>query len=1738
MTTKLAKKTEKTEKQEQNVADEKGINNLTTNDIFRLTDLYFYKKNYIFRHLYDSYNKFLEEDVKNFLENTNHIFNEKITDDIVYRRKFRFKNIRIIGPKLGNGIEPMFPSDARHRNLTYSIKIIADIQQLQEKIDINTNAKEEKLTGVQEQNVPIATLPLMIRSKYCSLTQYKGNDKNECDFNPGGYFIVNGSEKVIICQERMVENKPLVFLKKDSGVSSHIVQVNSRSYRPNGMMQVLNVKIKNDGIMTIRVPILQEVNVFVLFRILGIQSDKDIIDMIVSDMSDSDMIDIIRISLDSCKNEAGQKIQTIEEATDYLINKLRIARKYNETNPEVKNNQKKMLLNHLLKTSFIPHIEGGYKEKALYLGYMINKLLRVYLGRAEVDDRDSYLNKRVDLVGDLLMELFRQAFKIMMSECKKFFDNRNDNDEKPINIINQIKPNTIEQKIKTSLLTGAWIRKKGVAQMLQCYTYLQIIGFLRRVDAPSGDASSSKLIAPRQLHPSSVPFLCVVETPEHAKVGITKHLSIISSMTIMSYDQFLILKKILKDKTLNLNNLSLEEIHSMFKVLLNGEWVGSILNPNDLVAELISMKQKNMIDRQNVSIVADYTNGEIRVYCESGRFVRPVIAVKDNIIQVTNKQIDEISLNKSEKQNKITDWDEFLEKYPDSVYYLDSEAQPYYLIADKIQTVKTMKDKQLESIKHTKNVVDKISENRYNELYFEEYSFCEFHPQLLLGEIACGTPFCNRNPGPRNIFQYAQGRQAMGIYLTNYRDRTDISYILFHPHRPLITTRGSKYISSDILPSGENAMVGIICYTGYNQEDSLVFNKASLDRGLFRSASYKKYVSTAQKNQSTAQDDIFMKPDATKVIGMKPGSYDKLNDKGYIPEETPIYDGDIIIGKVTPIQSVENSNKQFKDASEVYKAHAPAVIDRVYIDIQNQDGYPTRKVLVRSMRTPKIGDKFCMPIDNFDVLTDKGWLKLDKITKKHKIATLIDGKKLSYEHPIDIYKFEYDGEMYKVRSQQVDLDVTMDHELYVKKEDHKHFELVEASKMIGKRYKFKKNCEEYDKPNIQTINIDGNDVEYDAYLELLGIFIADGCLNNNKICIAGEKQRKIEHLQDVARRLQVKVSSSKKPDGSHLNDLNLGCNHWITSKSLYDMFKPLNIGALNKFLPEYVWDLNMRQARILLNSLISCDGSHNKQGSVCYYTSSLKLANDVMRLAIHAGWSGSIKTIREEGTEYQIREDIGTINADTLSVRIIKTKNEPEMNHGHVHQQDGQSEEKYMYKGIVGCLEVPSHVFMIRQNNKNVWIGNCSRFGQKGTMGIQMAGIDMPHNKDGLKPDIILNPNAIPSRQTVGQLLESLIGKTAALDCCEADGTPFEDYDMTKIEKRLEELGYDPKGYEELYNGMTGEKLKVKIFYGPTFYQRLKHMVEDKIHCLTEDHEVLTLNGWKSIKDITVNDQVATLDNGELKYSNPTQIHHYENYSGKMYEIENSAISLNVTTNHRMFVSHDKNKYELVNAEEIVGKPIFYKKNCLNINVGIEDNEFEKLITTIHYNLYEFPDNIQLLSQKQSAELLLKYLTINDISDDTNQNYNENTLHMIKINKNEQLHVIDMLSKLALNSGVALNFSLTAVEFKGPSNYYEVVRIVDNHIPSHNNLDIYNKYYNNDIMKNELTIIEHVYDYTGPVYCISVQSEVFYIRRNGKTLWTGNSRPRGPKTSLVRQPPEGSVNCPCMSIKKTCKSRI
>lgn len=485
--------------------------------------------------------------------------------------------------------------------------------------------------------------------------------------------------------------------------------------------------------------------------------------------------------------------------------------------------------------------------------------------------------------------------------------------------------------------------------------------------------------------------------------------------------------------------------------------------------------------------------------------------------------------------------------------------------------------------------------------------------------------------------------------------------------------------------------------------------------------------------------------------------------------------------------------------------------------------------------------------------------------------------------------------------------------------------------------------------------------------------------------------------------------------------------------------------------------------------------------------------------------------------------------------------------------------------------------------------------GQKGTIGIKLRQADMPFTKEGITPDLIVSPNAFPKRMTIAQLIECVFGKACALKGVTGDGTPFTKPDMENIRKELEAHGYRNDGTEYMYNGMTGKKMATTIFVGPTYYQRLKHLVSDKIHCCLPDHEVLTNNGWKLIPDVTLEDKVACLVNNKLVYEHPTKLHHYKNYKGKMYHIENQQIDLDVTANHRMYVSKQYGRrrewldYDFEKAEDIISKHRKYKKDaiwhdndyqfvlpaykeydelevdmhpwlimfgiwlaegCANDRVAIAQNK-QRVKDELHPALDKLGFNYSVYSNGEHQDTLFMYnkqLTnylkqysvgsLNKYLPDwvwkLSRTQCKTLMHGMwlgdgstaKVSGNifyytASKRLADDFMRLCLHAGYSANRTVHIKE--GTINYIRGKPVVNNHdvyrlgiIRSKNSPSV-----NHGHTHQQKVQHEYMYDYNGPVYCLSVPGEVFYVRRSGKPVWTGNSRARGPKTRLTRQPPEG-----------------
>nr|QFG74658.1 MAG: RNA polymerase Rpb2, domain 6 [Megaviridae environmental sample] len=932
---------------------------ITQLELNKMIHLYFSQPNILYNHLFSSYHQFVEEIIPLSLEKSNNYFYENVTSEFIYLHGIKCTNIRIKPPVSNSDNEIMSPKIARTRHMNYFGTVYADVQQFVDKEDILSGDKIEQHVGPLETAVAIGNIPIMVKSKFCS-TSIKKNLMGECKYDPGGHFIVNGSEKVVMSIEKMVDNKILIFGKNDDTFDmkkKYTAQINSKENDWTDNLQILTIKNKKNSAFTISTSQMSEIPIFLFFRALGLETDEDIINNIVYDSNDIDMINLLRISVQNSVDDNNEQILTKQQAIEYLITKLKRNKRINQSDEQIAYIQKKLLLEKILKVDILPHLGSDILKKIRFIGYMVHKLLRVILNRDSEDDRDALNNKRIETPGVLLSQLFKQNWKKMLNEIGKLFRKKNQSDVKPIHIVNHIKPTIIEQGIKTALATGIWgmnRTKKGVAQSFQRTSWILALSNLRRVMSPSLDSTTSGVISIRHINNIQLQFICPVETPEGQKIGIVKSLAMMSTVTTQNLSQKDIVLNLLKDKKdiHHPGDVSPLLLKKYGKIFLNGDWIGVTNNILDYYTFLKEKKYTKFIDR-DTSISLNYKKKELYIYYDGGRLIRPLLNIKDNEIVLKKSMMKDID-NYINSINIVKGWEAILDKYPEMVVYEDIESSNYIMLSETLNSFKENRDNKNGKIEY--NEFSKI--NRYGEYRYVNYTHLEFHRWTMLGLIASMIPFSNHNFATKNIVMFSQIKQSIGLYLSSYKDRMDISQVLYHPQVPLVTTEGMKYNHTMNLPIGENTVVAIMSYTGYNQEDSLIFSKNFIDRGGFRVDTLKKYFSEIQKNPSTSQDDIFTKPDRNKVTGMKQANYSKLNDKGYVEEETIINEDDVIIGKISPINPTGQNNKVYKDSSEIYKGTVEAVIDRVHTDIYNNDGYEQYNIRIRMERKPTMGDKF------------------------------------------------------------------------------------------------------------------------------------------------------------------------------------------------------------------------------------------------------------------------------------------------------------------------------------------------------------------------------------------------------------------------------------------------------------------------------------------------------------------------------------------------------------------------------------------------------------------------------------------------------------------------------------------------------------------------------------------------------------------------------------------------------------
>lgn len=930
-------------------------------------------------HQIESFEDFVRNKIPLIIQSTPPItvWHEQNPDIKKYKYEFKlsFENVSYMKPKIQEAtgrIKPMLPMEARVRNFTYAANMYANVR------FIARTYKGEKYESYDEESrvfegISLGKLPVMLGSSLCLLKDYPLSQEQlgECAHDPLGYFIIHGSERTILCQEKVADNRIMVFQAKKTN-SKYTYSVEMKSLHESFTMPPKKLEIRlSSKFNGLGYPLLacvprfhEDIPVMVYFRALGVETDEAIAELVWG-TSDNPHVEALAASFRDCA-ELG--IFTQDDAVRYLAQHLQ----YGTTQED-----KSAYVRQLLSTEYLPHVRFAGENvdirvlnarKALITASMVRRLVLTDAGQIPLDDRDSYPNKRVVTTGALLTHLFRQLFQKVCNDTRNEFVQEINNDAwkkgdtpRPLHVLNSnnlykiLKLTAIESKMKQALATGNFTvqglgtssstslsnaTKVGVSQVLARMSYNSTISHLRRVQTPVVE-KTGKLLPPRKLHGTSWGFVCPVETPEGHSVGIVKNMSLLASVTQHIPSNTVL--HFLQGRS-DITWIDRAQVYSGCAITLNGVIIGYTDTPQMVVADLRDAKHSFRLHPQ-LSIAWYTLLNTILIETDGGRLTRPVFRVGCSFPPTGSS------------------WNEWVSS---CVEYID---------ASETETLRIATDKNSVTPHHT---------------------HYEIHPSLVLGHMASSIPLSDHNQSPRNTYQSAMGKQSMCVYAGNYMNRLDKNgYLLCSLTRPLVETRIQNILKAHEMPCGFNAIVAIACYGGYNQEDSIIMNKTSVARGFMRGLYSTMYKDEEHRNVTSGREEKFMKPSKHNTRKYKNTSYDAIGENGLPRINAYVKENDVVIGKCVNLKNDPNGYA-YRDASTTHKNAEPARIDGVWQD-KNSDGYPFLKVRCVSERVPQIGDKFSsrhgqkgtvgMLLDEEDMPFTASGLRPDLIMNPHAVPS-------------------------------------------------------------------------------------------------------------------------------------------------------------------------------------------------------------------------------------------------------------------------------------------------------------------------------------------------------------------------------------------------------------------------------------------------------------------------------------------------------------------------------------------------------------------------------------------------------------------------------------------------------------------------------------------------------------------------------------------------------------------------------
>ena len=955
---------------------------MNTNDIaWKTIDKFFSdNKNVIVKHHLDSYNSFFSHGIKDIYKDRNplRIFKELDQETKLYKYECDI----YLGGENADRIyygKPiifdedrehyMYPNEARLRNMTYGFTIHYDVVMkvriLIDKEDgsIGKNRFTLHEETIEFEKIYLGKFPIMLQSNMCLLNSISPEARynmGECRNDPGGYFIIDGNEKAIVSQEGRGDN--LLYILKDiNEIYSFAAEIKSVSEDAAKPKRTLSVRIvrpqpsQTNNHIVVNIPqVRKPVPLFIVFRALGVISDKEIIQTCILDMDKHDnLIDLFIPSV----HDAGN-IFTQQSAISYISSLTKGKTKYHTM---------QILMNY-----FLPHVgELNFKVKALYLGYIVKRLLGVYTGQEKPTDRDSYEFKRISVSGKLIHDLFNEYYKLQLDDLylkidrEYLYARRQDKtayqgikfrmifiDKKELFFSQRVVEKGFKDAFKGNWGATEHTKKPGVAQELNRLSFFGFMCQLRKTNLYIS-ADGAKVVAPRLLHSTQYGLLCPLHSPDGGNVGLHKHLST-STIITKGCSGRPYIKYMRKLGVKLIEECSLNYMKYTTKVFVNGSWIGCTHNPLKIINIMKLHRRNQMIDIYT-SIAFNFKLNEISVCTDAGRPMRPLFYLMNGEISYERDNVLD-----AYKNNQIT-WNNIIKGFNN---------QGKDMLEDECSINVT--EKSIESLVRNASVIDYLDTPEANGMMLahsrdkrEEYTIkrvthCEIHPSLILGLMANQIIYPENNPYPRDAFSCGQSKQGVSLYNSNYHTRFDKScFILNYGQIPLTKSRYLKYATQEEHPYGENAIVAIMCYSGYNVEDAVIINEGALKRGLFRTTYYNTYQAfeEMEKMGSVTVEKKFMNVVDNNVIGLKAGyDYTQLDEiSGIVKENTIVTDKSVIIGMGT--NSVDHIDT-YIDNSVYAKKGQVGIVDKAFMT-EGEEGKRIAKVRIRGVRIPAIGDKFC-----------------------------------------------------------------------------------------------------------------------------------------------------------------------------------------------------------------------------------------------------------------------------------------------------------------------------------------------------------------------------------------------------------------------------------------------------------------------------------------------------------------------------------------------------------------------------------------------------------------------------------------------------------------------------------------------------------------------------------------------------------------------------------------------------------